>query len=753
MAFCINCGKELADGTKFCPNCGKKITEQPQNVENSVKTQIEKVNIESKKNEPSVVQTIYNKQKTSSTPKTSIGSKAKTKFREFWNKLSIFGKVSTISIAVSSFLGIIAFLASRVFAGIIAIVWLAVVIAALLMKKNVIKIPKAWIAYVLIILSFVLIVPYFSLFKIDIADYKKYDWNEIVLADILSVPESPYGEIISNSETYLALYVKQSEKEQYNRYIEACKEKGFVIDSELTGSSFYAFNGDGYKISLSFYSTSNEIHISLSAAMELGTFSWSNSYLAQMLPVPESTIGKIQQDNEDCFSAYVGNTSIDVYANYVIKCEDKGFTINLYKTDKHFSVQNEDGYKLTVDYQGNNVIHIYLSKCVSQTQKNGFDSTSNKVYTLAGYTVEIPKYWKSEKKIDGGFQRYAETNGKVAMLQVSAQAETDDNYPVTFDGLMDDNDNMIAAIESTAFEKVANYEVVDTGIVKGILYKGTIVDKDNGLTGYAEWFTFASEKDRTWCTLIFSQTNNTKYSYTDDFMKIIKSIKPVENTTPENTPAPSTTTEIVLTLGKDDFKDMNYQEAEKKFREMGFVNFKYKTVDTKNESSADTICYIEITEWFFGKSNFAKGDKFDADSTITFYTYKYTAPSPVSYSTNDLETAKQGNTGVFSYKSRGGSYDIYWIIDFDEGYVYYFTDGNGDTTCDRIAIVSGTLNDAVTITYHDGSSTWSYRLFFKWQNKPDHLVMQDNNGFTYDYYSTNLSSALSKKNSKTIYDY
>lgn len=230
MAFCINCGKELADGTKFCPNCGKKITEQPQNVENSVKTQIEKVNIESKKNEPTVVQTIYNKQKTSSTPKTSIGSKAKTKFREFWNKLSIFGKVSTISIAVSSFLDIIAFLAGRVFAGIIAIVWLAVVIAALLMKKNVIKIPKAWIAYVLIILSFVLIVPYFSLFKIDIADYKKYDWNEIVLADILPVPESPYGEIISNSETYLALYVKQSEKEQYNRYIEACKEKGFVIE-------------------------------------------------------------------------------------------------------------------------------------------------------------------------------------------------------------------------------------------------------------------------------------------------------------------------------------------------------------------------------------------------------------------------------------------------------------------------------------------------------------------------------------------
>lgn len=170
---------------------------------------------------------------------------------------------------------------------------------------------------------------------------------------------------------------------------------------------------------------------------------------------------------------------------------------------------------------------------VSQPQKNGFNSYTNEVYAFAGYTVEIPKYWKSENEIDDGFQRYAETNGKVAMLQVSVQTETDDSYPVTFDGLMDNNDNMIAAIESTAFEEVTDYEVVDTGVIQGILYKGTIVDEGSGLTGYAEWFTFASEEDRTWCTLILCQTDNTDYSYTDDFMKIIQSIKPVEDMIPE----------------------------------------------------------------------------------------------------------------------------------------------------------------------------------------------------------------------------
>ena len=62
-------------------------------------------------------------------------------------------------------------------------------------------------------------------------------------------------------------------------------------------------------------------------------------------------------------------------------------------------------------------------------------------------------------------------------------------------------------------------------------------------------------------------------------------------------------------------------KAEKIFREMGFSEFKYRTVDAQSESNADTICYIEITEWFIGDSDFVKGDKFDAAATVTFFYY------------------------------------------------------------------------------------------------------------------------------------
>lgn len=781
---CSKCGAELSEDTKFCSYCGQKIEVTPPPVVEE--TEIPPIpDIENGKEQK--------QEKTKATASKSFADKVKDKGIEIWNKLSLYGKVTTVSIAVFVLLCLIALLAGKTAAVVIAIVQIVMAVVSIFMHKGVIKLEqdKLWLKWLVLAVAVLFT-------ALNIMSYswgskttttgqnpsssnqntgetaEQIDWKNITLSKVLPEPQSNMMELLYNGDDWLNVTVCDISENDFLEYVRWCKDDyGFTVDSDSFDDYFYAYNKDGYCVTLFYTKTSKKLSIDLSAPIGDGAID------------PDDSTTDADDNNQETIDYtldYADAASFEKALNDGKKVNGKivQFEVIEYKPDsilgvncwagEHLNFISED--KLDVE-SGNiivgkitkepsktltgswkiyyDVLSITKGESVTQTQKNGFDSSTNEIYPLASYTVEIPKYWKSENKIDSGFQRYAETNGKVAMLQVSAQVETDDSYPVTFDGLMDDNDNMIAVIEATAFEKVTDYEVVDTGIVKGILYKGTIIDKDSGLTGYAEWFEFASEEDRTWCTLIFCQTDNTEYSYTDDFMKIIKSIKPVENMPSETTPP--TTTEITLTMGKDDFKGMNYQEAEKKFREMGFVNFEYKTVDTKTESSADTICYIEITELFFGKSNFSKGDKFDADSTITFYTYKYTAPSPVSYSTNDLETAKKGNTGVFSYKSRGGSYDIYWIIDFDEGYVYWFTDGNGDTSCDRIAIVSGTLNDAVTITYHDGNSTWSYRLFFKWQNQPDHLVMQDNNGFTYDYYSTNLSSALSKKNSRTIYDY
>ena len=223
--------------------------------------------------------------------------------------------------------------------------------------------------------------------------------------------------------------------------------------------------------------------------------------------------------------------------------------------------------------------------------------------------------------------------------------------------------------------------------------------------------------------------------------------------------------EVKVDVAASEYEYKNYEEVTTALKTLGFTNIKYEILYdiTLGLTSDGTVKSVSIA----GQTEFIRGNVFPADAeiVITYHMPEEDDPnnphiessSPtdtsVSYSTNDMETAKNGNSGVFSYKSIGGIYDVYWIIDFDEGYVYTFCDGNGDTTCDRLKIDSGNLNDGLIITYHDYDDIWSYGLHFKWRNQPDHLVLLDNDGFELDFYPTSLENALAVRQSKTIHDY
>ncbi len=354
---CFKCGAELSEDAKFCSYCGAKIEAQseippiPSEVEDADKPEVE---------EKYIYQNNTGNNTSVASKSASNSDKIKNKFIGIWNRSCKFDKIAAIGIALFAILGLSAFFTGRFLSGIFAVIQIAIVAVAILMKKQIIKVSKTWLPLAAIILSFMLIVPYFSLFKVNMVDYEKYAWNDVVLSNMLPKPESPYGEIISNSEDDLSLDVTKTNEEQYGKYIEACKNKGFTIDAEVEGSFFYAYNDKGFKLSLSYYDS--EMNISLNAPMELGTLIWPDSEIAKLLPVPKSTIGNIQQDDEKGFAAYIGETTIEEYNSYVKACKDKGFTVDANTAEKLYSAKNIDAYKLSVEYKGNNVIYVSVDE-------------------------------------------------------------------------------------------------------------------------------------------------------------------------------------------------------------------------------------------------------------------------------------------------------------------------------------------------------------------------------------------------------
>lgn len=679
MIKCSKCGAELSDDTRFCSYCGNKIeaTTPPPIVEDDETP-------DASQSEPANASTPR-----SDAPK-SLADKIKDKASDKWRKLNTYSKVTTVAIAVFVLLCLVAFLFGKTAAGIIAVLQIVLTVAALLMKKQIIKVPKSWIHFVALALAVVLLVPYMSLFKLDYGDAEKFAWSDILLADVVPEPESRFGEIIGNSSEYLSLYVYRTSAADYGEYVDACKEKGFTVEADQSEQSYYAYNADGYKLSLYYDESNSKMHIGVDAAEQYGTLVWPDSIIASMLPVPASTTGEITQDDDKGFQAYVSNTPIDEFKNYVAACADRGFNIDAYESDESYSAENSEGYKLSVSYQGNSVISI---------------------------SVDEPEY------------------------EVSIEIECVENWAFSkydVDVYIDDS-----------FEGTIDHGTTETFAVT--MSKGT----------YEIRFVNAEDDEVTGTVVIdIHQDESLRY-------KISCTSTKIDVETIVGTIAEYGEDEAPMPQSASSYKFDNYEDVQKELTDAGFTNISFEilydiVLGWTDEGEIENISVD-------GKTDFDQGDIFkkDAPIVITYHMKEEDDPnkpvesetpnveedSPVFYSTNTYEAAKEGNSGVFSYRDRGNSYDIYWIIDFDEGYVYYFTDGNGDSTCDRLKIDSGTLNDKVIITYHDGGDEWSYSLHFKYVDHPETLIMVDQNGFDYKYSTTDLDDALSLRATKTIKDY
>lgn len=131
-------------------------------------------------------------------------------------------------------------------------------------KKPIYK--KWWFWVIAILLLFGII----GSFGEDSSDNEasEFNWSNMTLGSMLPIPESNLGKNLINTEDYLSIDILDVTPEEYQEYVNGCREKGFTVEVSEYDTYYDAQNADGYKLMLYYFESDEEMSIDLNAPSE-----------------------------------------------------------------------------------------------------------------------------------------------------------------------------------------------------------------------------------------------------------------------------------------------------------------------------------------------------------------------------------------------------------------------------------------------------------------------------------------------------
>lgn len=95
--------------------------------------------------------------------------------------------------------------------------------------------------------------------------------------------------------------------------------------------------------------------------VEYEEFTWPESDISALLPIPESNKGEVVWETSIGLSVDVSNTSQEDYESYIDACKSNGFDIDAFKGTVTYVACNEDGYSLNIQYkEDEQLMHILI---------------------------------------------------------------------------------------------------------------------------------------------------------------------------------------------------------------------------------------------------------------------------------------------------------------------------------------------------------------------------------------------------------
>ncbi len=730
---CSKCGEELSEDTKFCSYCGQKIEIiPPPVVKETEMPHVEKVKAEK-----------AGKAK-SDAPK-SLADKVKDKGIEIWNKLSLYGKITTVSIAVFVLLCLVALLAGKTAAVVIAIIQIVMAVVSILMHKGVIKLKQKnlwlkWLVLAVAILFTVLnIMSYSWGIKTptngqnpsstnqnseDMAE--QIDWANLTLSKLLPEPQSSMIVLLYNGDDWLNVTVHDISENDYLEYVRCCKEDyGFTLDSDSFDNYFYAYNKDGYCVTLFYTETSKELSIDLSASVGDVTENPDDSTATQQPKQTEppktdtSDTLSITKGTEYAYMTDEWNVYIaTAISDDIIKIANWNKTMSNSKTVEHdydvgtFKINdNENGFAW-VDDEHTTFVLTFKDKNNSKFKKGGTatftinisDSDKNKG---SNYSEDISCF--SYQNDDWHLYRAIPLTETLIKIETWYRCSSVGTFLFGYD---------LCLIDTTSED--TDFEWTDD---EHTSFSITMRDEENK----SEW------KKETFVVFILENEDYTHF----DVKSYLGKWEVGDG-------------EVAVPASASDYKYDNYQDVQKDLEDAGFTNI------------TPEILYDIVLGWtdkgkvksvsIDGRTDYEKGEVFQQDAPIVI-TYHMKEEADLNKPVENEPTVTETTTSTpnpeeteeptvpdepeseyeKAYIRDMSNYDLYYMFDTDAKTVVYF--GTNDTYIER-GTYTGDFSTGITITWSHGEWTEKFT-----HNSGNYATLIDGNGWDWEYKVCDVRAA------------
>lgn len=155
--------------------------------------------------------------------------------------------------------------------------------------------------------------------------YDEISWPTSAIAQLLPVPEDlRNGVISSDREDYLSVYLGKMSKDDYQSYVEQCKETGFTVDYSSSDYYYFANNSEGYRVSVDYDTDRRMMDITISAPIETTpTPEATPEETTTEEPAADDTSSEeVDPDFKDTMDSY--ETTINNYCDFMEKYNNAG---------------------------------------------------------------------------------------------------------------------------------------------------------------------------------------------------------------------------------------------------------------------------------------------------------------------------------------------------------------------------------------------------------------------------------------------